>query len=71
MTVLPDGCTALCLNLGENFRSLNFGTQVKNEGIYLIGTAQRIDEQVLQSEDNLDYWYIEWLRDFFYECFGE
>ncbi len=53
VTVLPDGCTALCLNLGEDFRSLNFDAQVKNEGIYLIGPAQRLDEQVLQGEVNL------------------
>jgi AraC-like DNA-binding protein len=53
VTVLPDGCTALCLNLGEDFRSLNFGAQVKHEGIYLIGAAQRLDEQVLQGEVNL------------------
>lgn len=53
VTVLPDGCTALCLNLGEDFRSLNFGAQVKHEGIYLIGASQRLDEQVLQGEVNL------------------
>lgn len=53
VSVLPDGCTALCLNLGEDYRSLNFGTQVKHEGIYLIGAALRIDEQVLQGTVNL------------------
>jgi AraC-like DNA-binding protein len=53
VTVLPDGCTALCLNLGEDFRSLNFDAQVKHEGIYLVGTALRLDEQVLHGEVNL------------------
>lgn len=46
ITLTPDGSMTLMLNLGEAIHSRHFGL-TQNEGIYLIGTMSRSDEQVL------------------------
>jgi AraC-like DNA-binding protein len=52
VNLLPDGGIGLILNLGEKVRSANFG-EVGNEGIYMVGTMLRSDEQVLLGECRL------------------
>lgn len=52
VSLLPDGGIGLVLNLGETVCSTNFGA-VGNEGIYMVGTMLRSDEQVLLGECRL------------------
>lgn len=53
VTLMPDGGITLVLNLGEGIRSKHYDGPIRNEGIYLVGTMLRSDEQELYGESRL------------------
>lgn len=53
ITLMPDGGITLVLNLGEGIRSKHYDGPIRNEGIYLVGTMLRSDEQELYGESRL------------------
>lgn len=53
ITLLPDGCVNLLVNLGEDIVSTGFEKKIKHGEIYIVGPMMKTDIQTMQHEVQL------------------